>query len=63
MNNEIIIVSQQKKLDDLFQIVNQKYDRYDGQYKDGFKNGRGIFHYSSGHIFHGQWKNDKRRWH
>ena len=35
-------------------------DRYVGQWKDGKRDGYGVFYYSNGNIYEGQWKENKK---
>jgi len=35
-------------------------DRYDGDWKNGKKEGKGIYYYNNGNRYEGDWKNDLR---
>jgi len=34
-------------------------DKYEGDWKDDLKNGKGVIYYANGEIYDGEWKNDK----
>lgn len=33
---------------------------YEGEWKDGSKNGLGTYHYDEEYVFEGRWKNDRK---
>jgi hypothetical protein len=36
----------------------KKKEEYDGEWSNGIKNGKGIYKYSNGNIFEGEWVED-----
>lgn len=40
------------------QIVYSNGDKYDGDFKDGEKSGKGVYKYSTGDIYEGEWLKD-----
>ena len=44
-------------------IAKQLYNQYRGQYKEGLRHGKGIFHYADGSKYDGEWKEDKKDGH
>lgn len=41
-------------------LLNDKMNKYMGEFNDGLKEGFGIFEYSDGQVYEGEWFNDKK---
>ena len=46
----------------IFRVIIKEYDngdKYDGEWKNGKKEGKGIFYYNNGDKYEGIWNNDE----
>lgn len=39
-------------------LISSNGERYEGQMRNGKKNGKGIFYYIDGRVYKGAWEND-----
>jgi len=42
------------------QYNNNKNKEYEGNFKNGFFEGKGVYYYNNGYRYEGDWKNNKR---
>lgn len=40
-------------------LISSTGERYEGQMRNGKKNGEGTFYYADGRVFKGKWENDQ----
>ena len=65
MSNEELKLYYKNKLKEInnslhIKVAHDNGDRYEGKYKNGLREGKGIYYFSTGDRYEGEYKNDKR---